>query len=239
MDSREIVLYACAAVVFAAGIKVIGAVFPAQRPAEPDTPDRLVRIAVTAWRRPAWLTGAFLLVTVVLTALQWPFPAVLHALERDPNGLAAGQWWRLVTAQFVQSSGLIQTVVNLPALALVGAVAETVLGRVGWLFAYLAGGITANAVSAAGWAPTGAGTSVFICGLVGALATSYLIRATDWSRPRMLAPLIPAAGIVLCLLANNHGIGLLTGSVIGAVISAVGALLSLRRTAAVRTARAR
>lgn len=226
------VLYVCAVAVIVAGVQVIGAMFPARRAAGPVTPDRLVRIAVAAWRRPAWLTAGFLLVTVVLTVLQWPFPAVLHALQRDPAGIAAGQWWRLVTAQFVQSSGLIQTVVNLPALALVGAVAETVLGRARWLLVYLASGIAANAVSTAGWAPTGAGTSVFICGLVGALATTYLIGATDWSLPRILAPLVLLAGIVLCLLANNHGIGLLTGS-------ALGALLSLRRTAPLRTARAR
>ncbi|HEY4457970.1 MAG TPA: rhomboid family intramembrane serine protease [Pseudonocardiaceae bacterium] len=227
-----VLLYVCAAAVVTAGIQVIGAAYPAERSAGPVTPDRLVRVAIAAWRRPAWLTGAFLLVTIVLSILQWPFPAVLHALERDPDAMASGQWWRLVTAQFVQSSGLVQTVVNLPALALVGAVAETVLGRGRWLLVYLASGIAANAVSAVGWAPTGAGTSVFICGLVGALATSYLIGATDWTLPRLLAPLAPLAGIVLCLLANNHGIGLLTGSVLGA-------LLSLRRTPELRTARAR
>lgn len=232
MDSRTVLLYVCAVAVIVAGFQVIGAVYPAERQPGPVTPDRLVRIAVAAWRRPAWLTGAFLVVTIVLTILQWPYPAILHTLERDPNGMAGGQWWRLVTAQFVQSSGLVQTVVNLPALALVGAVAETVLGRARWLLVYLASGIAANAVSAAGWAPIGAGSSVFICGLVGALATSYLIEATDWTLPRLLAPLVPLAGIVLCLLANNHGIGVLTGS-------ALGALLSLRRIPEIRTARAR
>ena len=214
-----VLLYVCAAVVVAAGLQVIGAVAPNSDEAQPVTPGRLARIAVAAWREPAWLTGAFLLVTLVLTVLQWPFPAVLHALERDPNGMAAGQWWRLVTAQFVQSSGLVQAVINLPALALVGAVAETVLGRGRWLPVYLGSGIAANAVSAAGWSPTGAGTSVFICGLVGALATSYLITGTGWSMPRLLAPLVPLAGVVLCVLANNHGVGLLAGCVLGAVLS--------------------
>ena len=150
------------------------------------------------------------------------FPGLLHALERDPDGMAAGQWWRLVTAQFVQSSGLVQTVINLPALALVGAVAETVLGRTRWLLVYLVAGIAANAVSAAGWAPTGAGSSVFICGLVGALATVYLIKgAPGRPLPRRLAPLVPLAGIVLCVFANNHGIGLLVGCAFGALFSAL------------------
>ena len=210
-----VLLYVCAAAVVGAGIQVLGAVFPGAHPNEPLTPDRLARVVVAAWRRPAWLTGAFLLVTLVLTVLQWPFPAVLHALERDPDG----QWWRLVTAQFVQSSGLVQALVNLPALALVGAVAETVLGRARWLLVYLGSGIAANAVSTAGWSPTGAGTSVFICGLVGALAMICLINTPSWTMSRILAPLIPLAGIVLCLIANNHGVGVLTGCALGTVLA--------------------
>ncbi|HEX4225112.1 MAG TPA: rhomboid family intramembrane serine protease [Pseudonocardiaceae bacterium] len=217
MDSREVLLYVCAGTVIVAGIQVIGGA------SGPATPDRLIRVAAAAWRRMPWLTATFLLVTTVLTILQWPFPAVLHALERDPNG----QWWRLFTAQFVQSSGLVQTLVNLPALALVGAVAETVLGRARWLLVYLGSGVAANAVSTAGWSPTGAGTSVFICGLVGALATVYLLRGpADWPLPRRLAPLVVVAGIVLCVLANNHGVGLLTGCVLGALAGPVGARLN-------------
>jgi hypothetical protein len=47
-------------------------------------------------------TAAVLAVTVVLTVLQFPFPQVRLALWPDPDALAAGQWWRLVTPLFVQ-----------------------------------------------------------------------------------------------------------------------------------------
>jgi hypothetical protein len=47
-------------------------------------------------------TAAVLAVTVVLTVLQFPLPQVRLALWRDPDALAAGQWWRLVTPLFVQ-----------------------------------------------------------------------------------------------------------------------------------------
>lgn len=215
---REALLYVCAAMVVAAGIQVIGAVSPGSRAAGPVTPERLVRVVSSSWRALPWLTATFLLVTVVLSILQWPFPGILHALERDPHGA----WWRLVTAQFVQSSGLVQTVINLPALAVVGAVAELVLGRGRWLLVYLGSGIAANAVSVAGWSPTGAGTSVFICGLVGALAAVCLLRtAPGWPLPRRLAFAVPLAGIVLCVLANNHGVGVLTGFVLGALLAAL------------------
>jgi hypothetical protein len=52
----------------------------------------------------AWpvATAAVLMATAVLTVLQFPFPGVRLALWRDPDALAAGQWWRLVTPLFVQ-----------------------------------------------------------------------------------------------------------------------------------------
>lgn len=48
-------------------------------------------------------TLSILAVTAVPTELQFPFPAVRRVLWRDPDALAAGQWWRLVTAPFLQS----------------------------------------------------------------------------------------------------------------------------------------
>ena len=80
---REALLYVCAAVVIAAGIQVIGAVFPGSRTAGPVTPERLVRVVSSSWRALPWLTATFLLVTVVLSILQWPFPGILHALRSE------------------------------------------------------------------------------------------------------------------------------------------------------------
>lgn len=60
-------------------------------------------------------TVSVLAVTAVLTVLQYPFPQVRLALWRDPNALAAGQWWRLVTPLFVQYDAVWQIVVVSPA----------------------------------------------------------------------------------------------------------------------------
>jgi membrane associated rhomboid family serine protease len=46
-------------------------------------------------------TVSVLAVTTALTVLQYPLPQVRLALWRDPDQIAAGQWWRLVTALFV------------------------------------------------------------------------------------------------------------------------------------------
>jgi membrane associated rhomboid family serine protease len=51
------------------------------------------------------------------------------ALWRDPDALAAGQWWRLVTPLFVQYDRVWQIVVVLLLLAGIGAVAERVFGH--------------------------------------------------------------------------------------------------------------
>jgi rhomboid protease GluP len=55
---------------------------------------------------------------------------------------------------------------------------------------------------------------VAICGLVGALAVSYSLRGTRRDL-RLLQLLIPVAALVLCVLTNNHGVGLAVGCVLG------------------------
>jgi hypothetical protein len=48
-----------------------------------------------------------------LTVLQFPVPRVRLALWRDPDALAAGQWWRLVMPLLVQYDPVWQIVVVL------------------------------------------------------------------------------------------------------------------------------
>jgi len=74
-------------------------------------------------------TTAVLAVTVVLTVLQFPFPQVRLALWRDPDALAAGQWWRLVMPLLVQYDPVWQIVMVLTLIAAIGALAERVFGH--------------------------------------------------------------------------------------------------------------
>ncbi|MFH7598760.1 hypothetical protein WDV06_27240 [Streptomyces racemochromogenes] len=75
---------------------------------------------------------------------------------------------------------------------------------------FAASGVTAQAVSTAGWSVRGGGDSVAICGLVGALAARYAVRGGA-APLRRGALLVPAAGLVLCLPADHHGAGLVVG----------------------------
>ena len=76
-------------------------------------------------------TVSVLAVTAVLTVLQFPFPQVRLALWRDPDLIAAGQWWRLVTALFVQYDAVWQIVVVFACIAALGVVVERIFGMAG------------------------------------------------------------------------------------------------------------
>jgi membrane associated rhomboid family serine protease len=47
-------------------------------------------------------TAVIVAITTLLTVLQYRQPEIRLALWRDPEQLRAGQWWRLLTALFVQ-----------------------------------------------------------------------------------------------------------------------------------------
>jgi rhomboid protease GluP len=114
-----------------------------------------------------------LVVTVVVTLLQFPFPVVRLALWRDPHALAAGQVWRLVSPLLVQYDAWWQIITVFAPVAGIGTVAERLYGRGRWLLLYLAGGVLGHAVGAARQ-PYDAGASVAGAGLLGAVCAWLL-----------------------------------------------------------------
>jgi membrane associated rhomboid family serine protease len=134
-------------------------------------------------------TVSVLAVTVVVTVLQFPFPAVRLALWRDPAALAAGQWWRLVTALFVQYDPWWQIVIVFALIAGIGAIAERLFGPGRWLLLYVGCGVVGQAFGFR-WQPYDAGASVAGAGLLGAVcawllwpAGPPLARARIWGWP--------------------------------------------------------
>ena len=92
--------------------------------ANPDPAVRLGQVTDLLPRRRPIATMSVLAVTTVVTVLQFPFPAVRLALWRDPDALAAGQWWRLVTALFVQNDAWWQILIVFAMIAGIGVIAE-------------------------------------------------------------------------------------------------------------------
>ncbi|WP_189304902.1 rhomboid family intramembrane serine protease [Streptomyces albospinus] len=173
-------------------------------------------------RRP-WGTITLFAVMAVMAVVQYAVPAAVNDLMRQPGALSNGQWWRAGTALLVQSSGITQIALNLPALLVVGAVAESALGRWRTLAVFLTSGVLAHVVSLADWSPRGGGDSVAICGLLGALAVTCLLRGNALGltfKDSWYALIVPAAGLFLCLVHNNHGAGLLAGCLLGLAITA-------------------
>jgi len=156
------------------------------------------------------VTIAVLVITAIITGLQFIYPVVLSTLRRNPTALAAGEWWRMITPLFVHTDGWPQFIINSLGIALVGPTVERRFGHLRWLILYFAAGLIAEVISYA-WDPYGAGASIALCGLIGGL----LIGLLWWNDP---VPL-PALFFVLYFIAGL--IGYAAGGIIAAVILCV------------------
>ncbi|GAA0377055.1 hypothetical protein GCM10009530_29560 [Microbispora corallina] len=129
-----------------------------------------------------WTTTAVLAVTAVPSLAQIAAPALTGALERDPDLIRAGEWWRPVTSLLVQDGGLAGTAFNLATLLVVGVLAERALGPGRWLALYLVGAAAGQAAGLV-FGTVGAGNSIAVCGLAGGCAAALLGRAGDLRSP--------------------------------------------------------
>jgi membrane associated rhomboid family serine protease len=84
------------------------------------------------------------------------------------DDLIAGQWWRLLTAEWVHL-GLMHLAVNMLGLYLIGRQGEAMWGRIRYLLIYFVSGLASVCVGLAYHpAAQNAGASGAICGLMGA-----------------------------------------------------------------------
>ena len=127
--------------------------------------DVVRRIGLTRW---PWLTAVMVVVLLSMAVFQAIDPHILGELERTSAGLH-GDWWRTVTALFVQDGGLFGAASNVLFLGLVGALAEQIVSRPRWLLHYFGVGLFTELVAYA-LQPVGGGNSIAVCGLTGAVA---------------------------------------------------------------------
>jgi rhomboid protease GluP len=148
----------------------------------------------------------------------------------------SGQWWRLVTYQFLHLN-LFHIATNMLVLWTVGRLTERVYGSLPLLGLYLAAGVIAGLTSVV-WNPyqvvVGASGSIF--GVVGAFIVFLLRRRNEIPNSLLfyLSAAVPFAGVNLYLGAFQPAVdnaahfgGLLTGLAMGAVMT--GAIGSRRR----------
>lgn len=157
-----------------------------------------------------WGLGVWSVVTLS-SLLQLAVPALLEVGERDPDAIAAGEWWRLVTSMVLQDGGVPGTVFNLLTLAVSLVLVGTVVRgpRVAGLF--VLGGVVANLLTVVTFGQPGAGNS---------MATLFLLvvatfAARPWSVRRgagwgAIAALALVAGVLL-IAGDQHGLALTAG----------------------------
>ncbi len=166
------------------------------------------------------VTAVVLGATILCTALQFVVPGLLPAVRRNPDALAAGEWWRLITPLFVQADPWWATLTVFGGIAVVGVAVERLYGRRDWVLLYFGGGVVGELAGYA-WQPHGSGASVAGAGLLGGLCVWLLWRGKSVSLPlrvRFWGPVWLLVGVVLVALHDIHGPPLLFGACLGAVL---------------------
>lgn len=90
------------------------------------------------------------------------------------NGLARGQWWTLITHLFLHAN-LLHLAVNVMGLWFIGPEVEMMLGRMRFLFLYIASGVAGGMLQTFFSAPSSEliGASGSVCGVLLSFTTAY------------------------------------------------------------------
>lgn len=126
------------------------------------------------------MTAVVAAVTMAVSVAALINTSFMGVTSRDLGRLRSGQWWRVASPVFVQSSGWGQLAFNMTGLVVVGAALERRLSRPAWILLFLVGGVGSVAVLSA-WKPAdgGGGSSDANAALIGALAVVAAVEARD------------------------------------------------------------
>ena len=166
-----------------------------------------------------WGTAVIIGLTVLVTTLQYLVAGVLPAFQRDLDALVAGEWWRLVSPLFVQPHGWGQCLFNGLFLIVFVPLSERLYGAGVWLI-YFGSGIVGQLANYS-WRPEGGGASTAAFGAMGSLLLWVL-----WQRRSMpiqyqvFASLGIGGAVVMSLIHDGHGPGLLAGALIASILIA-------------------
>jgi rhomboid protease GluP len=169
-------------------------------------------------------SGKIPVATIVLLAVigtsnvvQAVHPPLLDVLERTPDALAQHQWWRLLTPLFGYARGCPQAVLNFVVLAVLGTFAERRSGSRLMLVLFIASGVVGE-IAGYAWKPRGAGSSVGLMGLLGAIAVWMLLESRR-SATTIAASVVLLGAWMLTLMHNVHGPPILAGACIASIAS--------------------
>lgn len=173
-------------------------------PTDAGPPRRPPRVGFLDRLRQAPATTGLLVtlgVVFVLTALH---PAWAWDFAKVDARVRAGDWWRLVTANFLHGS-VLHLAVNAYALAMIGPTVEQLYGRVRLLVIFVAGGVAGFAASTVFVRQVSLGASAGLFAMLGVLLGFGL-------RARQVLPPAARRGLIreiLTVAAINLAFGLM------------------------------
>lgn len=156
----------------------------------------------------------------VPSLVQLIFPAVLDALERDPNLIRDHQWWRILTSVAVQDGGPVGFVVNLAVLAWVAPLCVRVWGGSRAVLLFVASQIIFGLFTAFLFPSPGAGNSAATLALAASLAGLSVMQSKQVPALAASAGIV-VAGVLLIAVSDAHGLAVLTGTLLGAALATV------------------
>jgi len=154
-------------------------------------------------------------VTAVITSLQFIFPGILTALDRNTNALLSGEFWRLISPLFVQPMGVWQCLFNGIFFVSFLPLAEHFYGR-SVILIYFISGLAGQLVNYY-WEKGRGGSSTALYGVIGALFMHILLNRKDFPHGYIFLSLAGFSGaIILCFFEDGHAPSLLVGGVVAA-----------------------
>jgi hypothetical protein len=165
-----------------------------------------------------------LAVTVLVTSLQFVFPEIIIAFERNRHALLAGEVWRLITPLFVQPMGIFQCMFNGLFFVAFVPTAEHLYGR-SLLFIYFGTGLIGQICNyywetTPGGLRTGTGgSSTALFGAIGSLLMYIVLSRKVFPKGYILIPIAGFLGaVVLVFFEDAHASSLLVGGALGLIL---------------------
>ncbi len=171
-----------------------------------------------------WISISLLLLTTIVTSLQFIFPEIVSALTRDRQAILSGEAWRLVTPLFIQPMGIAQCVFNGLFFISFVPIAERFYGR-SILLIYFATGIVGQIVNLywettpGGLSTSKGGSSTALFGIAGSLMMYILFNQRVFPKGYVLIPLAVLLGAtILVFYEDGHAPALLFGAMLGLLL---------------------
>jgi membrane associated rhomboid family serine protease len=144
--------------------------------------------------RRLWISIAILSLTAAVTSLQFVFPEIIIALDRNRHALLSGEVWRLITPLFIQPMGIWQCVLNGLFFISFVPIAEHLYGR-SLMLIYFGTGVVGQLVNfywettPGGLSSGRGGSSTALYGVMGSLFMYIMINRKTFPKGYTLIPI--------------------------------------------------